>query len=499
MFSLRAASRVSILLFLFSAGALAAVNDSYRLTISADEPKKLRIVADLTVPASATLAMAPQGGEQFPDRWARFVTGVSAAGKDGAQVEVEALGDAKWRLRAPAGSRVRFSYTVNLDHERHTWPGGIDGVAFARDWGVFYTGRTYLVLADAASNRPVDVSFDIPASWRVTAPWLRLSGRRNAFRASNAADLLESIFFAGTHKEFTIARDGFELIFALGGPGIAENEPKYRRLAKGSLDRYIALMGGIPNPPPRRKFARSVVVINNSKDLDGEVIGNHISMVLDPSDGRQTEVFSNFIFAHEFFHLWNGKSINVDSTREDWFKEGVTSYYTLKALVDMGAITRSESLGVVSDLFYKRYAADPSLGKESMRDVATSTRKDKHWGMIYGGGMFAGICQDVAIRRASANRRSLDDLMRSLFRRFGGSERVYTTDDVIREASRLSGKDQTTFFSRYVNGSERVPLEQCFGDAGLDARVENGELKLTERKDLSGAEAALLNSILSLK
>ncbi|MBK9156505.1 MAG: hypothetical protein IPM25_20260 [Chloracidobacterium sp.] len=57
-------------------------------------------------------------------------------------------------------------------------------------------------------------------------------------------------------------------------------------------------------------------------------------------------------------------------------------------------------------------------------------RKHKHWGLICGGGMFAGLCIDTEIRRASANERSLDDLMRSFYSRYSGSDRTYVTDDL---------------------------------------------------------------------
>lgn len=470
--------------------------DRYRLSISSANPKILSVTADLE-PASS-LSMAEYGADQFPERWAKFVSDLTAADENGNSLVVEPLGGAKWRVQG-AAKRLRIHYFVRLDHEGHTWPGGIDGIAFARDWGVFYSGRTFLVVPDRAERSSVDIDFNLPVGWNVTASWERVSRGRHSFRANGMADLKESLFFAGRHKEFVVSRKGFDLIFALGGPGIAENEADYKRLATQVLDKYIALMGGIPNPPPSRKFSRSVVFINNSKELDGEVIGNHISMILDPSGDRQTQIFSKFIFAHEFFHLWNGKSINVASTGEDWFKEGVTSYYTLKALVEIGAITRQEALDVIADLFYKRYASDPSLGKESMRAVASSTRKDKHWGLIYGGGLFAGICQDVSIRRGSGNKKSLDDLMREFFTLFGGSDKTYTTLDVQQAVARLSGVDHRQFFERHILGAEPVPLEQCLTDAGLDVQSKEGRLAIKERPGLDRADAERLRGILGLQ
>ncbi|MBK9156507.1 MAG: hypothetical protein IPM25_20270 [Chloracidobacterium sp.] len=60
------------------------------------------------------------------------------------------------------------------------------------------------------------MTFDLPRGWNVTTPWPAEKGGRNSFTARDAADLTGSMIFAGTHKKFVIARDGFELVFAIG-------------------------------------------------------------------------------------------------------------------------------------------------------------------------------------------------------------------------------------------------------------------------------------------
>ena len=86
--------------------------------------------------------MSP-GGIQLPKRWATFVQNLKVLDENGNSVPVEELPDAKWKMHLPQKRKVILSYEIKLDHESYTWPGGIDGVAFARDWGVFYSGRTF--------------------------------------------------------------------------------------------------------------------------------------------------------------------------------------------------------------------------------------------------------------------------------------------------------------------------------------------------------------------
>ena len=63
-------------------------------------------------------------------------------------------------------------------------------------------------------------------------------------------------------------------------------------------------------------------------------------------------MISRFIFAHEFFHLWNGKSMVPDDQETEWFKEGFTNYYTLKALYHVGLLNDTAYFSVLNNLFY---------------------------------------------------------------------------------------------------------------------------------------------------
>ena len=136
-----------------------------------------------------------------------------------------------------------------------------------------------------------------------------------------------------------------------------------------------------------------------------------------------SKLISRFIFAHEFFHLWNGKSFRPYANDEaEWFKEGFTNYYTLKALHHVGFLTDESFLEVVNNLFYQRYKNDDGVGKISMTN---GEEKHDHWGLIYGGGMFVGIAQDMIIRKATNNQKSLDYLMRDLFKKYGDSKKEY--------------------------------------------------------------------------
>ncbi len=468
---------------------------SYRISVSEKNTRMLDVEAELISANNGVVRMDTNGAEQFPARWAEFVRDLHAFDESGRPIIIYELGDAKWKLDVPSGEIVCLRYKVLFDHESHKWAAGIDGVAFVRDWGIYAAGRTYLITNDSADG-PVDISFTIPKDWHVTTPWLAKKGKLNSFVAENRDDLTDSMIFAGAHKEFVINKKGFELRFVLGGGELLSEESRYRSLANGVMDYYIRLMGGPPKPPAGKRFSSSVVILNPGEQTDGEVIGNNICIIVGSKSDPSSDLFAKFIFAHEFFHLWNGKSIIPKDTSDEWFKEGFTNVYAMKALIQIGAISEAELFRTMDELFYKRYSTDPSYGKASMRDVASGDEKHKHWGLIYGGGMFTGMCFDVSIRKATVNKRSLDDLMRSFFKSLAGTSRTYSTSDLESSVSRLAGRDMSSFFAKYIYGKEPIPIARCLSDAGLDAEVADGRLKIARKPSASDTENTLINSLI---
>jgi predicted metalloprotease with PDZ domain len=335
----------------------------------------------------------------------------------------------------------------------------------------------------------------LPLDWHVTTPWHLVKGTENSFTANNQTDLAQSMIFAGTHEEISIKRNEFELVFALGGDDIIAQQEDFKNLAEGVLDYYIALMGGVPNPSPDNKFTKSIVIINSYSQTDGEQIGNHISLLIEKDGDQMSKTIARFMFAHEFFHLWNGKSFWPINDEMEWFKEGFTNYYTFKSLHHIGFLDEASYFQILNNLFFQRYFNDDGVGRLSM---TLGAEKHDHWGLIYGGGLFAAISQDMIIRKETSNRNNLDDLMKGLFQKYGGTNDGYSLDELRLSLSQLSGKDQSEFFDNYIIGTRSIPIDRYLSMAGLDAKIEEGALKIEKRKSANLLEEAMTNGLLGI-
>lgn len=461
-----------MVLTLFVASFALAANElddtsNYKITVPQDNHQIAIVTASLR-PIDKTFYMF-RGANQLPKRWSTFVSNFQIIGEDNQFIPFTAMEDGNWQLSTLPQGRVTFSYQINLEHEKHRWSGGVDGAAYSRDWGVFYTARS-LFIVNGEERENINVEFDLPEHWQVTTPWQRPGSETQRFIVPDYDNLSTSILFAGTHKQLSIKQGQFELLLALGGEEILAQENVFTDMAQGVLQYYTDLMGGIPRLQTQDATIKSVVVINPSEKTDGEALGNNISILLEPDGDQMSQVIARFIFAHEFFHMWNGKSFTPQADDTEWFKEGFTNYYTLKALHHIGYLNDESFLELLANFFYQKYDSDDGVGNLSM---SNGELKHDHWGLIYSGGMFVAIAQDMQIRSASNNEKSLDEMMRFMFDNYTGSS--YNIGDVERALNTLNNDSQEDFFNRYIVGTERIPLSQYLELANIETIQDNGQ------------------------
>ena len=74
---------------------------------------------------------------------------------------------------------------------------------------------------------------------------------------------------------------------------------------------------------------------------------------------------------------------------------------------------------------------------------------------------------DVAIRDATDNRKSLDDVTRALYTRFYQRRKGFRTADLLGLLREAGMPDVAGFYRRYINGREPLPYESVFPKAGI--------------------------------
>jgi predicted metalloprotease with PDZ domain len=198
--------------------------------------------------------------------------------------------------------------------------------------------------------------------------------------------------------------------------------------------------------------------------------------------------------AHEYFHLWNVKRIKpkalvpFDYSQESyttllWAFEGGTSYYDNLMVRRAGLMTAQRYLTRFGETLTSLHAT-PGRKVQTLSD-ASWVAWIKHYRpdenslnsaiSYYLKGEIVCALLDLEIRRATGDQKSLDDVMRLLWRRYGdGDASGVPEDGVEKAASEVAGVDLTPFFDRALRSTEELDYS-VFSHVGLEVRFRPRE------------------------
>jgi predicted metalloprotease with PDZ domain len=163
-----------------------------------------------------------------------------------------------------------------------------------------------------------------------------------------------------------------------------------------------------------------------------------------------------------------------------WLFEGFTSYYDDLMLVRSGIISEAtyfKLLGkTVASVLRGSGRIKQSVAESSFDAWTKYYRQDENAPnaiiSYYTKGSLVGLAFDLTIRAKTGGEKSLDDVMRALWERYGrdfyaGSGRGVTEREVEALFDEVSGVRLKALFDRYVRGTEDIPLAKLYAPFGI--------------------------------
>lgn len=332
-----------------------------------------------------------------------------------------------------------------------------------------------LVYVPDRRGEAVEVDFeDVPFGWRVAAE-LPSGAQADSFTAPSYDALVDAPVEAGKFDQFGFENGGahFRVVVDARDWDKALLEEALHRITAYELK----LMGGPPFPEYMFLFR-----IGPYSDVGGGGMEHMNSTAIAASSTSSAAA----VAAHELFHAWNVKRIRPQSlapvdyskeqyTRALWFAEGVTNTYAAYTLVRTGLWTRDQ---FYSDLGSQigELQSRPARKWQSAEESSLDAWFEKYDGYnrpsrsisYYNKGQILGVMLDLAIRDATDDRKSLDDVMRRMNQEYAKAGRYYDdSEGVLRVVNEVAGKDFSDFFRRYVSGTDEIPYDQFLSIAGL--------------------------------
>ena len=444
----------------------------YKVKMDATERRIAHVKCVLTPKVSSNLnrdrkplllSMSHFGAGNLYDGYGRYLRDLRTTNANGEKIPITEIGKTQWMVETENDAPVTLYYKVLLNHDEREWQFGKPETPYLQDDCIFLPGYAVFIVAEVED---IELYLDVPENWRVSTSWQRIGNEGHRFAITDENNLMSAYLLLGTHSE-RIARlskgaEEVEIVLALGGRFKASMD-EVQKTVELLLHTYSRVFDGTPKD-------RMLFVANrDEKHHGGGVSGRSISVLMGGSLSETDRRFWVPLVAHEVFHIWLGKTIGF-KWQEYWFSEGFTEYYSRIVCTRLGLTSESDFL---RDLEGKWESYLSRQGELPIREAGEDKSANRE--LVYQGGSLIAAALDLQIRSLTQNRKSLDDVMKQMYQEFGLTGSKYTMHDVIRIVNQIVGEDLEPFFSKYVAGTDQLPLEEYLRDAGMDVEVEFSE------------------------
>ena len=462
------------------------------VTVADPDPSGQRFMLPVWIP-----------GSYMVREFARNIVTLRAVNEAGRKVRVEKTDKQTWQA-APVNGPLTLRYEV------YAWDMSVRA-AHLDDTTGFFNGTSVFLAAVGHEDAPCLVDIQKPAgpayrSWRVATALPEARGTKRygfgEYSAQNYDELADHPVTLGEFALATFKAHGVPHDIVIAGRVVALDmarlaadlkriceaqialfEPKSK---KAPVDRYVFMTQAVSDGYGGLEHRASTALICNRTDL--------------PVEGRPqtTEGYRTYLglCSHEYFHTWNVKRIKpaafapYDLTRENytsllWLFEGFTSYYDDLILVRTGLISPEEYFAllgkVVGGVMRGSGRLKQTVAESSFDAWVKYYRQDENAPnaivSYYTKGSLVALAFDLTIRAQTSNRKSLDDVMRLLWQRFGrdfyrGKPVGVAEDEVGAIFAEATGAELGALFEQAVRSTRDLPLETLLEPFGISLAPE---------------------------
>jgi predicted metalloprotease with PDZ domain len=432
-------------------------------------------------------------GSYLIREFARHVVTIKAASR-GRPVSLRKLDKSTWQT-APCSGPLTVHYEV------YAFDSSVRA-AYLDTFRGFFNGPAVFLQVEGQEDRPHQVEISAPRGvayrrWQVATAMRRAGARPNAFgvyEADNYVELIDHPVEMGEFSRVAFRAGSVPHEVVISG----RHQADLRRLARDlkrmceaqiafwgetPMDRYVFLVNAVGEGYGGLEHRASTALICSRNELPRE----------GTAGGDEYRTFLG-LASHEYFHTWNVKRIRpaafapYDLKRENyttllWAFEGITSYYDDLLLARAGLIGERQYLEAVARTITQVLRA-PGRLKQTLEESSFDAwikfyRMDENTPnavvSYYQKGSLVALCLDLLIRSRTNGRRSLDHVMRALWRRHGRTGVGVEEGGIERMAEEVTGLRLRSFFDRALRSTAELPLAPLLRSVGVEMKMRPAE------------------------
>lgn len=470
-------SFVVLLLACCAPPASAQTHEPVRYTLSFPAPATHYVEVEATYPTGGRpkvdLMMAVwTPGSYLVREYARHVENV-AASADGRTVPIVQASKNHWSAETGGAREIQVTYRV-YGREMSVRTNWIE-----EGFALLNGAATFVTLSDGMA-RPHHVDVRLPSTWRTAVSGLPEGGRPYSFVAENFDALVDSPIVAGNSSVhgFTVAGKQHFLVNTPDSPlwDTARAVADVQKI----VEQYLRMWGELPY--------EKYVFLNMLTESGGGLEHRNSTVLM--TSRWTTETRRRYqswlsLVSHEYGHLWNVKRLRPaelgpfdygreNYTRSLWIAEGVTDYYADLVVRRAGLIGDRDYLNELSNLIESLQTTPgrlvTSVESSSFNAWIRYYRPDENSPNVsvsyYTKGAVIGFVLDARIRRLTAGRRSLDDVMRAAYERYGAA-RGFTPAELRQVVNDVAGADLGEWMRRALETTEEIDYTEALDWFGL--------------------------------
>jgi len=380
----------------------------------------------------------------------------------------------RWKIKTDGKDVIRVTYDVFAFRTSVADSFLDDGRGFISPTGVF-------MYPAGQKDNPVTVTIMPYEKFSVVSTGLDpVQGKKNTFYASDFDELYDCPILAGNQEILKFETGGVIYTIAaetLGKIDRSKLIEDYREIVESAT----SIIGEIPY--------KHYTFIQMNRGMGGLEHRNSMAVFSNRLDFDSSEISDGWLsfIAHEFFHLYNVKTIRpvalgpFDYDKENytdmlWFSEGVTSYYENLILNRAGFFNRDDvfremktSIANYENIPGHLFQSVASSSYDSwMLFFNRSENASNTTISYYDKGCALGMLLDLKIRYESGNNKSLDDVMRTLYQVYYKEKKRGFTDKEFRDVcEKAAGSSLDEIFDSYIPTVHDINYAKYLGYAGL--------------------------------